>query len=80
MEHTGGRGRNRRGQPGNRVSDQGYAISVFERLVRCGNPRCHKCQKGPSHGPYIYERFRDAAGKTHTRYKGRARNNDKEHD
>ena len=72
MVNTGGKGRNRRGQADNPISDQGYAITPHKRLVRCGNPRCIKCRNGPSHGPYIYERFRDEAGKTHTRYKGRA--------
>ncbi|MEN6460355.1 MAG: DUF6788 family protein [Syntrophomonas sp.] len=72
MSDRGGKGRNRRGQVDNLISDQGYAISSCKRFVHCGNPRCIKCQNGPSHGPYIYERFRDEAGKTRTRYKGRA--------
>lgn len=73
MGNTGGKGRNRRGQDDNLTTDQGYAISSFERMVRCGNPRCLKCRDRPAHGPYVYEHFRDAAGKIHTQYIGRAR-------
>ncbi len=72
MAGNGGKGRNRRGLAGNDVSDQGYAISEYWRLVNCGNPRCLKCQSGPSHGPYLYERYRDEDGRTHTVYRGRA--------
>jgi hypothetical protein len=72
MVNEGGKGRNRRGHEDNLVSAQGYAISTFERLVRCGNPRCKRCVNGPSHGPYIYEHFRDETGKIHTKYQGRA--------
>ena len=72
MAGDGGKGRNRRGEASNPVSDQGYAISEYRRLVNCGNPRCLKCQSGPSHGPYLYERYRDEDGRIHTVYRGRA--------
>lgn len=71
MSIRGGKGKNRRGQPDNPISSQGYAVSYHRRLVNCGNPRCKQCLNGPSHGPYLYERFRDADGKTHTVYRGR---------
>lgn len=72
MKRKGGKGRNRRGQPVTSVTEEGYAISQVERLVKCGSPRCQKCRDGPSHGPYIYERFRDQSGRVRTRYRGKA--------
>lgn len=73
MSRDGGRGKNRKGEPSNPVSDQGYAVSQYRRLVNCGNPRCLKCINGSSHGPYLYERYRDSEGKVHTVYRGRAK-------
>ncbi len=72
MSIRGGKGRNRRGNADTLRSDQGYAVSIYKRKIYCGNPRCIKCMSGPSHGPYLYERFRDEDGKIHTIYKGRA--------
>jgi hypothetical protein len=72
MSSSGGKGQNRRGLSQNLVNDQGYAISEYRRYVHCGNLRCKKCRNGPSHGPYLYERFRDETGRTHTKYRGRA--------
>ncbi len=71
MSGDGGKGKNRRGEATNPVTEQGYAISEYQRLVNCGNPRCQKCTNGPSHGPYLYKRYRDENGKTHTIYIGR---------
>ncbi len=75
MTEKGGKGRNRRGLPDNPVTPQGYAISTYQRLINCGNPRCRQCANGPSHGPYIYERYRDQDGKVHTVYCGRGGEN-----
>ena len=56
MAGDGGKGRNRRGEASNRVSEQGYAISEYRRLINCGNPRCLKCRTALSRA--LYERFR----------------------
>lgn len=72
MPSDGGRGKNRRGLPANPVTEEGYAVSLRLRVVRCGSPRCRACRDGPSHGPYWYEVFWDSAGRVHSRYRGRA--------
>lgn len=72
MPSNGGKGKNRRGLAANQVTNEGYAISEYKRLVKCGNPRCQQCLNGPSHGPYLYARYRGEDGKIHTAYRGRA--------
>jgi len=48
----------------------GAAVTYQRELVRCGKPKCRRCSKGPSHGPYIYAYWSDG-GKTRALYIGK---------
>jgi hypothetical protein len=41
--------------------------SVIMERVNCGKPRCHKCQSGGKHGPYLYLHYY-SSGKVKRRY------------
>ncbi len=41
-------------------------------LIDCGKPRCTRCRRGPSHGPYWYAFWKER-GRSRSRYIGRAR-------
>jgi hypothetical protein len=46
------------------------AVVYRRELVDCGKERCHKCSKGPAHGPYWYAYWWQG-GKTRSKYIGK---------
>jgi hypothetical protein len=53
------------------VEEQITRIGTFRReLVKCGNPTCGTCSKGPAHGPYWYVYWKQD-GRTRSKYIGK---------
>ena len=72
----GGKGANRGGKniEGNESTEtiNGYAVSYYQKVVKCSKPNCKKCSNpGGGHGPYWYKKYRTKEGKILTKYIGK---------
>lgn len=55
------------------ISDRSLGdYPTFRRqYVDCRKPKCTRCKRGPSHGPYWYAEWKASNGKVRTRYIGK---------
>jgi hypothetical protein len=44
--------------------------TLVQQLINCGKPRCQRCKRGPSHGPYWYAYWKEGE-RLRSRYLGR---------